>query len=571
MTNRQNWYPVARSGDLAPRHIFHGELQGVELALWRTDAGIVNAWENRCPHRSVRFTLGVNTGTALQCQYHGWRYRHGDGQCIYMPAATNGVAPPNACARPFAITEASGYVWASIDAAPDARPPTLPFVPLAVVLRSVVVHADEESVRAALKRYAQLDAGFVRGTASIVNNGGMVEAAWQSRDNGAQRVRFALQPAARGKTVIHASTERSVVGSELATRWHNRNLMILRRQVEETCHVFKDEPRYIPIAQVHNGTQRHTTALYTATVSARRHTSEDIVELRLALPAGVELPFEPGAHIDVHTPAGFVRQYSLLNAPHERREFVLGVKREPQSRGGSASIHDQVKHGDTLTVSAPKNHFGLSPAKGACLIAGGIGITPILAMAQSLQAQKRPYRLHYFARSTAHVAFSDRLDKLNAVEHHCGFDPAQTRLALAQLFVALPANHDVYVCGPKPLIDCAIELARNAEIAASRVHVERFANDVETSNDRPFRVRLAKSGTELSVPAGVSVATMLRTHGTPIDTSCEQGVCGTCKIGVLDGEPEHRDVYLTDAEKASGRCMMACVSRSQSALLVLDL
>jgi ferredoxin-NADP reductase/nitrite reductase/ring-hydroxylating ferredoxin subunit len=571
MTSRQNWYPVARSGDLAPRHVFHGELQGVELALWRTDDGIVNAWENRCPHRSVRFTLGVNTGSMLQCQYHGWRYRHGDGRCVHMPAAADSAAPPNACARPFAITEAGGYVWASIDAAPDGRPPTLPFVPLTVVLRSVVVHADEESVRAALKRYAQLDADFVRGTASIVNNGVMLEAAWQSRGNGEQRVRFALQPAGPDKTVIHASTERSVVGSESATRWHNRKLTLLRRQVEQTSHVVKDEPRYMPIAPVHGDAQQRATALYTVTVSARRHTTEDIVELRLALPAGVELPFEPGAHIDLHTPAGFVRQYSLLNARHERRELVLGVKRELQSRGGSASIHERVKPGDTLTISAPKNHFGLSPAKGACLIAGGIGITPILAMAQSLQEQERSYQLHYFARSTAHIAFSDRLDKLDAVERHCGFDPAQTRLAIARLFVRLPADQDVYVCGPKPLIDCALELARNAGIATSRVHIERFANDIETSNDQPFRVRLANSGTELTVPAGVSVASMLRAHGTPIDTSCEQGVCGTCRIGVLDGEPEHRDVYLTDAEKASGRCMMACVSRSRSALLVLDL
>lgn len=571
MTNRQIWYPVARSGDLAPRHVFHGELQGVELALWRTDAGIVNAWENRCPHRSVRFTLGVNTGTTLQCQYHGWRYRHGDGRCVHMPAVANGAALPNACARPFAVTEAGGYVWTSIDAPPDARPPTLPFVPLAVVLRSVVVHAGEESVRVALKRYAQLDANFVRGTASIVNNGVMVEAAWQSRDNGAQRVRFALQPASLGKTIIHASTELSVVGSESATRWHNRKLTLLRRQVEQTCSADLDEPSYIPIVPVDTDAQRRSFTLYTATVSARCPITEDIVELRLALPAGVDLPFEPGAHIDVHTPAGFVRQYSLLNAPHERREFILGVKREPQSRGGSASIHEHVKVGDTLTVSAPKNHFGLSPAKGACLIAGGIGVTPILAMAQSLQAQNRPYQLHYFARSTAHIAFDDRLGELDAVERHCGFDPTQTRLAIARLFVALPADQDVYVCGPKPLIDCALELARNAGISTSRVHVERFANDVETSNDQPFRVRLARSGTELIVPAGVSVAEILRAHGTLVDTSCEQGVCGTCKIGVLDGEPEHRDVYLTDAEKASGRCMMACVSRSQSALLVLDL
>jgi ferredoxin len=179
--------------------------------------------------------------------------------------------------------------------------------------------------------------------------------------------------------------------------------------------------------------------------------------------------------------------------------------------------------------------------------------------------------LHYFARGAAHLAFAERLDRLDAVERHLGLAPAQTRLALTNLLTTLPTGHDVYICGPRALIDCALEVAESAGIDASRVHVERFANEVDTSHDKPFRVRLARSGGELTVPAGVSLAAMLHAHGAAVETSCEQGVCGTCRVGVLDGEPEHRDVYLSDTEKAAGRCMMACVSRSASALLVLDL
>lgn len=367
MTTNMNWYPVARSGDVPPRHVFHGELHGIELALWRTDGGDINAWENRCPHRSVRFTLGTNDGATLRCQYHGWRYRHGDGRCVEVPASLAGSTPPHACARPFAIAEAGGYVWVSIDAAPGARPAALPFEPLAAVLRSVVVHANEASVRAALKLYAELDTSFQPGTSSVVARGPMLEVGWQSHTSGPQRVRFAIQPAGGARTVIHPSTDRVVVDGEAAARWHNRHLTLLRRRVESAPQPVAAEPRYIPIVPTPGDLGRaRAPALFAATVIERRQTAEDIVALRLALPAEVELAFEPGAHVDVHTPAGLVRQYSLVNAPNERRELVLGVKREAQSRGGSQSIHERLQAGDRVTVSTPKNHFSLSRANGAC-------------------------------------------------------------------------------------------------------------------------------------------------------------------------------------------------------------
>jgi ferredoxin-NADP reductase/nitrite reductase/ring-hydroxylating ferredoxin subunit len=572
MRAEDQWYPVARSGDLPTRHVFHGELQGIELALWRTDDGEVNAWENRCPHRSVRFSLGVNTGSMLQCQYHGWRYRSGDGRCVAVPASNNG-AVPTACARPFAIAEAGGYVWVSITAAAHVRPAMPPFEALSTVLRSVVVHAAEAAVRRVLIEYAELDETLVRGTTRVVQRGGAIDVSWTGAQ-GLQTLRFSLQPAELGKTIIHASSERAMIGTEPATRWHNQRLNTLRRRVEGAVSISSAKPaerRYIPIAPAVLSDQvPKAAALHAATVTERRETADDIVALRLELRAGVRLAIEAGAHVDVHTPAGLVRQYSIVNAPGELSELVLGVKRETSSRGGSASMHDALRVGDRLTISAPRNHFKLSTATGACLIAGGIGITPLLAMAQAMAAKARSYRLHYFARSASHVAFRERLDRLDSVERHLGLGPLETRQTLMELLKALPEDHDVYICGPRALVDCAQEVARLTGIREARVHVELFANVVDTSLDEPFRVRIASSDIEFVVPAGVSVAALLQSKGLAVETSCEQGVCGTCRVSVVEGVPEHRDVYLSDQEKAECRSMMACVSRSRSDVLVLD-
>jgi ferredoxin-NADP reductase len=331
-------------------------------------------------------------------------------------------------------------------------------------------------------------------------------------------------------------------------------------------------PRYIRLQPI-PGTPARTAgaAPIVCTVAARAQITDDIVSLHLAIPPERAVEFDAGAHIDVHTPSGAIRQYSLVNAPGERREFIIGVKKEPQSRGGSRSIHDMLQIGERVSVSEPRNNFALSDTHGALLIAGGIGITPIVAMAQALAAQARPFALHYFARSTAHVAFRERLDALTGVRLQLGLDAHLTRSAVGHIVAGLPADSDLYVCGPRPLIDCVRVWAKDLGIDPRRVHAELFAHDVDTSDDKAFRVRLHSSGAELEVPAGVSLAAALNARGYTIDTSCEQGVCGTCRIGVLDGLPEHRDVYLSEADKATGHCMMPCVSRSRSALLVLDL
>jgi len=595
-TPLDQWYPVARADDLPMHHVFHGQLHGVELALWRADDGQVNAWENRCPHRSVRLSLGVNTGATLRCQYHGWQYQSGDGRCIHMPAAADGAPPRSLCAQAFATAQAHGYVWvnlaegAAAGPVPEAAP--LP-VPLPVPLRSLVIRAGADAVAAALERYAEHESDAPLQSQSAARSGNALDLAWESAGV-RQRIRFWLQPADGRRTIVHASAEAAGMDERTLLHWHNQRLSALRRHVERgeaqaaggrPANAPPNAPADVPAEALAAPVQMPVlpaaarassgNALFKATVAERWTAAEDIAAFRLALPAGMAVEISAGAHIDVHTPAGLVRQYSLVNAPHERDAYIIGTKLEPASRGGSSSMHSALAVGDSLTVSRPKNHFALVPGEGGLLIAGGIGITPILAMGAALQAAGLPYALHYFSRSQAHVAFGERLAGLEGIHVHAGLAVEATRqavdAALEKAVCELADGCQVYVCGPRPLIDMVRERALAAGIAEQRVHFELFSNAVSHEADRPFRVRLAQRKTEFTVPAGTTLADMLKAHGVAIDTSCEQGVCGTCRTGVIEGEPEHRDVYLTNDEKRENRCLLPCVSRSRSDLLVLDL
>ncbi|MES2257398.1 MAG: Rieske 2Fe-2S domain-containing protein [Pseudomonadota bacterium] len=586
-TQESTWYPVARADDLPPRHVFQGQLNGLELALWRADHGRVNAWENRCPHRSVRFSLGVNTGDRLRCQYHGWQYRSGDGRCTVIPASSGSAPPASLCAQTFAVAEAHGYVWVNPDA-PSPQPAgaaLIPaFEPLSATLRSLVFNAGVDEVEATLAHYAEHEPDAIPGSSTLSRNGIGIDLAWQNA-SGARRLRLWLQPAHATKTIVHGSASFDGIGESEVRRRCNDVLTLLRRHVEGRAVSAPrgavaspaTKPRVIPVFQrapekiVDTVKEDKGRAPMRATVAARRTTAEDIVAFTLALPAGESVDFEAGAHIDVHTPGGVVRQYSLVNAPGERDRLVIGVKLEPDSRGGSRSMHAALQPGDSLTISHPKNHFPLVPGAGGVLIAGGIGITPILAMGAALQYAGLPYSLHYFVRGKEHAAFGERLEKLGGLQMHTGLAVEQVTAAVdAALADAGNARH-IYACGPRPLIDLVQARARLLGIASERVHFELFANTVAHERDEPFRVRLQSTGAEFQVPAGVSLSDALKEHGVAIETSCEQGVCGTCRTGVIDGEPEHRDVYLNEQERQGRRCLMPCVSRSRSSLLVLDL
>ena len=294
--------------------------------------------------------------------------------------------------------------------------------------------------------------------------------------------------------------------------------------------------------------------------------------------AGASLPsFEAGAHVDVFPMPGVCRQYSLANDPAERGRYVIGVKREQNGRGGSSAMHSRLTEGSRLRISAPRNNFALRPGDGRnLLLAGGIGITPLLSMAQALHARGAPFELHYFARSNQELAFRELITASpwsGSVYYHFGLVPPLLNDVLAEILDA-PAPEDlVYLCGPNPFMDVVRTSARQTGWPASSVILEHFSAEPPRlePGDGEFVVRLAKRGIELLVPPEKPIIQVLREAGIEIKTSCEQGVCGTCLTTVLEGEPEHHDLYLSDEERDSGQLMTPCVSRARSKLLVLDI
>jgi vanillate O-demethylase ferredoxin subunit len=280
-------------------------------------------------------------------------------------------------------------------------------------------------------------------------------------------------------------------------------------------------------------------------------------------------PFTPGAHIDVHLPGGLVRQYSLCNPARERHRYVIAVKRDPASRGGSAALHDLVRVDDCLTVSAPRNHFELhEEAPVSVLIAGGIGVTPIACMAQRLAELGRPFELHYSVRRREEAAFLDLLTPLG-LRLHVDAEHGGAPLPLAGIVARADAQAHLYGCGPAPMLD-AFEAAC-AGRPASQVHLERFAPAQAPATAGGFTVQLARSGRSIWVPPESTILDALRAGGVAVPTSCEQGVCGSCETRVIAGTPDHRDSLLSDEEKASNTMMMVCCSGCKGERLVLDL
>jgi vanillate O-demethylase ferredoxin subunit len=310
-------------------------------------------------------------------------------------------------------------------------------------------------------------------------------------------------------------------------------------------------------------------------VAARTREADGIFSYELVRADGGALPaFDAGAHIDVHLGDQLVRQYSLCNPPGETHRYLIGVLRDAASRGGSQAMHERVQAGTRLTINAPKNHFPLMPAPHTLLLAGGIGITPILAMAEALAAEDAAFALHYCARSASLAAFRERiLASRFAHKAHFHFDDAPDgKLDAAALLAQPDADARLYVCGPAGFIEHVLATARAQGWAPSQLHVEYFAGAaVDTAGDRAFDVELACSGKVVTVPAGRTVIQVLAEHGLDIPYSCEEGVCGTCLTRVLDGVPEHRDMYLTDEEHAANDQFTPCCSRARSARLVLDL
>ena len=308
-------------------------------------------------------------------------------------------------------------------------------------------------------------------------------------------------------------------------------------------------------------------------VRKRENHTDGVIALELASLNSEALPaFEAGAHIDVHLGDDLIRQYSLCSDPADTSIYRLGILKDPNSRGGSVAAHLNLQEGTELTISVPRNHFPLDmSAKHSILIGGGIGITPMIAMAYSLQAKNKPFELHYCSRSRETSGFLNELASCSfcqQVDLH--FDSEDQRLDLETILKGADVETHLYVCGPNGFMDWVISTAKTLGMADSHIHKEFFNVDVETGG-ASFEVVAERSGVTVQVGENESIADALKAAGVKVKVSCEQGTCGTCLCDVLEGTPEHRDVYLTEEEKEDNDQITLCCSRSLSPRLVLDI
>ncbi|WP_188195232.1 PDR/VanB family oxidoreductase [Nonomuraea sp. SYSU D8015] len=307
-------------------------------------------------------------------------------------------------------------------------------------------------------------------------------------------------------------------------------------------------------------------------VHARERAADGVVALELRDPAGAELPdWTPGAHIDLVLADGLVRQYSLCGDPADRTTWRIAVLREPDGRGGSAFVHDELHPGATILVRGPRNHFPLHPAPRYLFIAGGIGITPILPMIAAAAADGAEWRLVYGGRTAASMAFAHGL--LAAHGDRVTLRPQDEHglLDLDRLLAGEPPDALVYCCGPAPLLEAVEE--RCAGRPPGTLHVERFTpkDAGDPVRAESFEVELAATGLTLTVPPERSILDVVEEAGVQVLSSCREGTCGTCETGVLAGVVDHRDSLLTADEREANDTMFICVSRAACPKLVLDL
>jgi len=311
----------------------------------------------------------------------------------------------------------------------------------------------------------------------------------------------------------------------------------------------------------------------TLVVASRTTAADGVLQLQLVDDSGRSLPpWTPGAHIDLVLRDDVVRQYSLCGDPTDESSFTVAVLREPESRGGSAFIHDDLAEGDRLMVRGPRNHFPLVSAPRYRFVAGGIGITPLLPMIAEAEASGADWSLSYGGRSRASMAYLDRLasygDRVQVFPaDECG--PLDLPVILRE---PRPGTL-VYVCGPEGLLG-AVETFCSGHWPDGALHLERFAakqTESPTGGERSFELVLAGSGITLEVPPDRSVFDVIQDSGVSVLGSCHEGICGTCEQAVLEGEVDHRDSVLNETERAANDAMMVCVSRCLSDRLVLDL
>jgi vanillate monooxygenase ferredoxin subunit len=311
-------------------------------------------------------------------------------------------------------------------------------------------------------------------------------------------------------------------------------------------------------------------------VAKRTHEAHNMASFELVDPDGMTLPaFSAGSHIDVTIPGGAVRQYSLCNSSTERHRYLIGIWKDANSRGGSKAMHEAVGEGDTLQVGPPRNRFRVPRStQRALLLARGIGLTPILSIADYLKSRGIPFELHYVFALMSPGAFERTIAESSFAENTRYYleDSKQNRLLdPATVLAGRPDDTQLFICGVDWWQDPIINTAKQRGFSEERIHVERFTAKVPAALlDKVFDVRIESTGAVFNIPGDKSITASLEEKGVKIPTSCEQGLCGTCKVKVLEGEADHRDKRLSTEQREAG-FFLACVSRAKSELLVLDL
>jgi ferredoxin-NADP reductase len=316
-------------------------------------------------------------------------------------------------------------------------------------------------------------------------------------------------------------------------------------------------------------------------LAQRRMLSDGVVELVLEPAGGEQFPsWEPGAHIDLFMPSSLVRQYSLCGDPADTGRLHVAVLREVDGRGGSVEVHDVLQPGVELSINGPRNHFQMEDAPRYVFVAGGIGITPILAMTRAAVQQGAEWILYYGGRTARSMAYVDELERLVGSSGGRGWlelvpEDELGRLSLDAIVASAEGGIPIYACGPEPLLE-ALEERAERDLASHQLHLERFgaAPSAVATDDRAldnFEIVIASSGAVLPVGPGDRMIDVVRTVAPQVPFSCEEGYCGSCETGVVDGIPCHRDTILTDDERASNETMMICVGRALSERITLDL
>lgn len=587
-----HWHPIAASDDLHYRHVFHAQLLGRELAVWRADDDTVNAWENRCLHRGVRLSIGINDGTELVCQYHGWRYANRTASCTYIPAHPADAPARTICNNTYAVCERFGLVWSC--EIPEVPLPNRSNLSLSTSDATIPTHAVtvnasiEDTAEGLLMYFAHHPLpGTPENVIPITKQPSPFTLLFSTDSKSPPCLLYFLQPVDSARTTIRGllcGIELDPTNKSKLTQLLRQHANVLNRCQEHIESVAANKttpPPWIPLIPrlsesnaklpaLSAGGRQAALRVRVARIDEIGRSAKSFVfeALDASLPTA-----QPGAHIDIHLPNGLIRQYSLLNGPGQTDHYAIAVKLLSDSTGGSQTLHNSIKVGDVLATSVPRNNFTLRrDATHTILIAGGIGITPLLSMARALHHSQLPFSLHYFTTDERDILFSKELSSMGGdVQWHTGLSIDQTRQSL-QTLLNNPAEHQhIYLCGPGPMLAMSREIASNSGWSDNTIHFEYFKNTATRNDSASFTVDLARSGLTLNVPSGETLLSVLRDNHIAVPSSCEQGACGTCKITVLNGEPDHQDVYLSDTEKARADCMISCVSRAKSKRLTLDL